>query len=74
MFRGWALGGSIFRPQATDSRAAPDNCPTKAAGAVSLVSKQCECGKAQPNFGLPDEGKRRWCFKCPTKSQGAVDL
>jgi hypothetical protein len=32
-------------------------------GAVDVTSKKCEdCQIKQPTFGLPAEGKSRWCW------------
>jgi hypothetical protein len=42
---------------------------------VNVVSKKCEgCGLKQPSFGLPAEGKRRWCGGCAKGHAGAVDI
>eukprot|EP01051_Picozoa_sp_SAG22_P011172 SAG22_NODE_1055_length_5789_cov_3.943234_2_plen_72_part_00 len=35
----------------------------------------CEdCGDKQPSYGLPAEGKRRWCGGCGKQKEGAVSL
>ena len=38
--------------------------------------RKCEgCGTKQPNFGLPAEGRRRWCAGCAAaEGNGAVRL
>jgi hypothetical protein len=45
------------------------------AGAVNIMNKKCEgCGLKAPNFGLPSEGKKRWCFGCAKGHAGAVNV
>eukprot|EP01051_Picozoa_sp_SAG22_P008208 SAG22_NODE_612_length_8579_cov_3.684906_6_plen_47_part_00 len=35
----------------------------------------CEgCDAKQPSYGLPAEGKKRWCAKCAKHHPGAVDV
>jgi hypothetical protein len=42
---------------------------------VDVGKKKCEgCGLKQPNFGLPAEGKKRWCAGCANGHVGAVDV
>ena len=37
--------------------------------------KQCEdCGLKQPSFGLPVDGKKRWCVGCAKAHAGAVNV
>ena len=44
-------------------------------GARDLMSKRCEDGKLKvPSFGLPAEGKVRWCAGCARGHGGAQDL
>jgi hypothetical protein len=39
------------------------------------MHKKCEgCGLKQPNFGLPAEGKKRWCAGCAKGHAGTEDL
>ena len=40
-----------------------------------MVRRQCKCkcGRAQPYFGLPGEGPK-WCSRCPSKPEGAVNV
>ena len=46
-----------------------------AAGAVNIMDKKCEgCGLKVPSFGLPSEGKRRWCAGCAKAHAGAEHL
>ena len=46
------------------------------ATAQPVVSrKKCEdCQLKQPSFGLPAEGKKRWCSGCAKGHAGAVDV
>ena len=40
-----------------------------------FTQRKCEgCQLKQPNFGLPAEGKVRWCSGCAKGHAGAVDL
>jgi hypothetical protein len=40
---------------------------------VDVGNKKCEgCGLKRPNFGLPLDGKRRWCGGCAKGHAGAV--
>ena len=42
-------------------------------GAVNVVTKKCEgCGLKQPHFGLPAEGKKRWCAGCAKRHTPGV--
>jgi hypothetical protein len=42
---------------------------------VNIGSKKCEgCGLKQPSFGLPAEGKKRWCGGCAKGHKGAVNV
>eukprot|EP01051_Picozoa_sp_SAG22_P016417 SAG22_NODE_2315_length_2729_cov_75.033080_3_plen_44_part_00 len=37
--------------------------------------KMCEdCGLKMPTYGLPAEGKKRWCVGCSKQKGGAVSL
>ena len=39
------------------------------------MSKRCEdCALKRPNFGLPAEGKRRWCAGCARGHTGAINV
>jgi len=50
------------------------NCPNKPPEALDVLSKKCECGKAQPSFNLKGETIGKWCFNCPNKPTNAVDV
>ena len=40
-----------------------------------LVTRKCEsCQVKQPNYGMPAEGKARWCAGCAKAYTGAVDV
>jgi hypothetical protein len=42
---------------------------------VNINKKKCEsCQLKRPNFGLPAEGKARWCSGCAKEHAGAVDI
>jgi hypothetical protein len=42
---------------------------------VNVKSKKCEgCGLQRPSFGLPAEGKMRWCGGCAKAHAGAVNV
>ena len=42
---------------------------------MNLKHKKCEgCGLKRSNFGLPAEGKKRWCSGCAKAHVGVVDL
>jgi hypothetical protein len=42
---------------------------------VDLNSKKCEdCSLKLPSFGLPAEGKKRWCAGCAKAHAGAVSV
>jgi hypothetical protein len=42
-------------------------------GAVDVSNKKCEdCELKAPRFGLPSEGKKRWCAGCAKAHVGAV--
>jgi hypothetical protein len=42
---------------------------------VNVVNKKCEdCRLTIPNFGVPAEGKARWCSGCAKAHTGAVDI
>ena len=42
---------------------------------MDVGKKKCEgCGLKQPNFGLPAEGKKRWCAGCAKGHVRAVDV
>ena len=44
-------------------------------GTEDLLSKKCEgCGLKAPTFGLPMEGKKRWCAGCAKGHSGAVSV
>ena len=46
----------------------------KAAGAQNIATKCCEdCALKVAKFGLPAEGRRRWCGGCATGHAGALD-
>ena len=39
---------------------------------MDVHTKKCEaCGLKQPSFGLPGEGKKRWCGGCAKAHAGA---
>ena len=40
-----------------------------------LVTRKCEsCQVKQPNYGMPAEGKARWCAGCAKGQAGAVRM
>ena len=42
---------------------------------MNLSTKKCEgCGLKAPSFGLPAEGKKRWCVGCAKRHAGAVNV
>ena len=42
---------------------------------MHLSAKMCEgCGRVVPRFGLPSEGKFRWCAACAKGHAGAVNV
>jgi hypothetical protein len=42
---------------------------------VDVKQKKCEdCKVKQPKFGLPAEGKSRWCSGCAKRHEGAVNI
>jgi hypothetical protein len=42
---------------------------------VDVKNKKCEdCELKLPTFGLPAEGKKRWCSGCAKAHAGAVDV
>jgi hypothetical protein len=44
-------------------------------GAVNVLNKKCEdCGLIVAGFGLPSDGKKRWCSGCANGHGGAVDF
>eukprot|EP01048_Picozoa_sp_COSAG05_P028201 COSAG05_NODE_8626_length_686_cov_1.725724_1_plen_126_part_10 len=43
--------------------------------ARDLSSKMCEgCGLEHASYGLPSDGKKRWCAGCGREQAGAQDL
>jgi hypothetical protein len=40
-----------------------------------MIGRKCEgCKLKQPSFGLPAEGKARWCGGCAKEHAGAEDV
>ena len=41
---------------------------------MDVITKKCEgCQLKVPSFGLPSEGKKRWCGACAKGHMGAVN-
>jgi hypothetical protein len=63
---------SVTSPLPPTKKTEPKKKETKVVG---VKSKKCEgCGLKQPAYGLPAEGKRRWCAGCAKAHAGAVDV
>ena len=60
---------------ASDSAHLASGCAKGHPGSVSFDNRKCEdCKLLIPSFGLPSEGKPRWCAACAKAHAGADDV